>query len=178
MVRDLMDKGAFHSMYAVAAYTFAPYKVMWPEVGHTVRAGATIVQRDPVLGIKSLIPHHTLIMIPTPTPEEAHYLAALLNSAPATLVVQGYVSLHPSPHVLEHVAIPKFDPANPLHQSLASLSQQAHQLVAKGKTQMGFSSLPRQTYCIVWEVAESGRRVSTWNYAGWNSPHGSPAVCI
>ena len=99
-----------------------------------MRAGATIVQRDPVLGNKSFIPDHTLIMIPAPTPEEANYLAALLNSSPATLVIQGYVSLHPSPHVLEHVAIPKFDPANPLHQSLASLSQRAHQLAARGKT--------------------------------------------
>ena len=133
VVRDLMEKGAFYSMYAVAQYTFAPYKVMWPEVGHTVRAGAAVVEEDCLLGARSLIPDHTLIMVPVGTAEEACYLAALLNSSPSTVVVQGYVSLHPSPHVLQHVAIPTFEAANPLHQSLVSLSQRAHQLAASGK---------------------------------------------
>jgi len=126
-------KDPFYSMYDVADYTFAPYKVMWPEVGHTVRAGAAVVEEDCLLGARSLIPDHTLIMVPVGTAEEACYLAALLNSSPSTVVVQGYVSLHPSPHVLQHVAIPKFDPFSPLHQSLASLSQRAHQLAVSGK---------------------------------------------
>jgi len=65
--------------------------------------------------------------------EEAYYIAALLNSCPSTLLVQGYVSLHPSPHVLEHVAIPKFDPAKALHKRLSTLSGQAHKLAAEGK---------------------------------------------
>jgi len=37
------------------------------------------------------------------------------------------------PNILEHLCIPRFDPQNPLHQSLASLSRRAHELVAQGK---------------------------------------------
>lgn len=132
VVRDLMEKGAFYSMYAVADYTFAPFKVVWPEVGHTVRAAASVITDDAVVGSKCQVPDHTLIMVPAETAEEAHYLTAILNSLPSTAVVQGYVSLHPSPHVLENVAIPTFDVANPLHQSLATLSQRAHRAAAKG----------------------------------------------
>ena len=32
-----------------------------------------------------------------------------------------------TPHVLEHIRIPRFDPENPLHRRLAELSQKAHQ---------------------------------------------------
>ncbi|MDO8612735.1 MAG: hypothetical protein Q7R32_07920 [Dehalococcoidia bacterium] len=87
-----------------------------------------------VVGSKCQVPDHTLTMVPAATAEEAHYLTAILNSSPCTAVVQGYVSLHPSPHVLEHVAIPRFDASNPLHQSLAALSQRAHRAAIQRKT--------------------------------------------
>jgi hypothetical protein len=35
-----------------------------------------------------------------------------------------------STHVLEHIAVPKFDAGSPIHTRLAALSQQAHQLAA------------------------------------------------
>ena len=66
-----------------------------------------------------MIPDHTCISVPTSSPEEAHFLAALLNSAPAQTIIRGYVVLHPSPHVLEHVAIPRFDAKKPLHVHLS-----------------------------------------------------------
>jgi len=34
---------------------------------------------------------------------------------------------------MEHVGIPKFDPKNPLHQKLAEISKQCHQLKLEGK---------------------------------------------
>ena len=49
------------------------------------------------------------------------------------MAIIGYVVLHPSPHVLEHVSIPKFEGKNEIHRTLARLSSQAHQLKAKGK---------------------------------------------
>lgn len=48
--------------------------------------------------------------------------------------MQAYVATHPSPPVLEHIAIPRFDPANGLHLRLAALSQRAHALAAAGDT--------------------------------------------
>jgi len=33
----------------------------------------------------------------------SHFICALLNSAPAQLAISGYIVLHPSPHILEHI---------------------------------------------------------------------------
>ncbi|MGB6836713.1 MAG: N-6 DNA methylase [Dehalococcoidia bacterium] len=132
VVRDLMDKGAFYSMYAVAEYTFAPYKVVWPEVGDVVRSGVAQSVDDQWLGEKPAVPDHTLILVRADEGEEAAYLAAVLNSAPAMLVTKGYIALHPSPHVLKHVAVPSFNRRNAVHRRLSALSQEAHELAAKG----------------------------------------------
>jgi hypothetical protein len=47
-------------------------------------------------------------------------------------VVQAYVALHPSPHLLQHIALPQFDAENHIHTRLAALSQQAHKLATAG----------------------------------------------
>jgi hypothetical protein len=49
----------------------------------------------------------------------------------AGVIVKGYVALHPSPHVLEHIAIPRFDPADSVHARLVQLSHRAHELAAR-----------------------------------------------
>ena len=132
-VRDLMRKSAFYAMYAVADYTFAPYKVVWREVAQTVNAAVASVHKGKHLGPKVVVPDHTLIMVPCQFENEAHFVCAILNSAPSRLVVRSYVALHPSPHVLENIAVPHFDVANPLHTHLAELSMLAHRLAASGE---------------------------------------------
>ncbi|MDP2855507.1 MAG: N-6 DNA methylase [bacterium] len=123
------DKDAFYSMYNVGDYTFAPYKVVWREQASELTAAVTIdLSHAPV-------PDHKLMLVVCQSRNEAFYLAACLNSAPSRLLVQAYVvAIGMSTHVLENVAIPKYDPSNALHQSMASLSQRAHQLAAQGKT--------------------------------------------
>jgi len=54
-----------------------------------------------------------------------------LNSAPAQLAIQGYIVLHPSPHVLEHIAIPRYEAKNEIHKKLAKLSEQCHSAAAQ-----------------------------------------------
>jgi hypothetical protein len=121
-------KDAFYSMYDVAEYTFAPHKVVWREQASELTASAVVAIDRPV------VPDHKLMLVPCSAADEACYLAACLNSAPCRLAVGSFVvAIGMSTHVLEHVAIPKFDPSNHLHESLASLSQRAHQLAALGK---------------------------------------------
>jgi hypothetical protein len=62
---------------------------------------------------------------------EAHFLCALINSAPARMTIKSYIVLHPDAHVLEHVRMPKFDAKDARHQQLAELSAQAHKLAAE-----------------------------------------------
>jgi hypothetical protein len=122
-VSDMLKKGApFYTMFSVGDYTFAPWKVVWREVAHTLDAAVAPPHDD-----RPSIPDHTLILIGCGDEDEAHYLCSVLNSAPARLGVQAYIVLHPDPHILERVCIPRFDPKNRVHQRLAELSAQAHE---------------------------------------------------
>ncbi len=134
----------FYSIYNVAEHTLAPHKVLWPEVANTVTAGTTVLMGDTYLGRKPAIPDHTLIFVPTETAAEADFICALLNSAPAQLVVTGYITLHPSPHILEHVAIPKFDETNKLHNDLAALGEQARQITSREKVKSDLPTVQNQ----------------------------------
>lgn len=119
-VRRLMDTGAFYSMFAVGPYTMTDWKVMWPEVGHTVRAGVCGPRR--VESEKCALPDHTIIFVPCESEAEADYIAGALNSSPAQAAVTGYIVLHPSPHVLEHINIPKYKPRDKIHNAIAKLA--------------------------------------------------------
>ena len=140
VVRDLMEKGAFYSMYAVAEYTFAPYKVVWRYVATDFTCAAVRLEEEGTAE-QVVVPDHRLMIVTVADAFEAYFLTSLLNSSPAQFIVKGYVvGTQISTHVLEHVAVPSFEAANPLHQSLASLSQRAHQLAASGKE--GEAELP------------------------------------
>jgi hypothetical protein len=117
----------------MASYTLAPWKVLWPEVGHTVRAG---VCGPKVSGV--VVPDHTIVAVSCESHSQAYFISALLNSSPAQAAVRGYIVLHPSPHVLEHIAIPQFSPENKQHVRLAELAERCHAATAKGDTKTVF----------------------------------------
>ena len=121
---------AFYSMYNVGPQILEAWKVMWPEVGNTIRAGVCGPQE--VDTEKPALPDHTIVAVSCESGPEAHYICALLNSAPAQSAASGYIVLHPSPHVLEHIAIPKFKPGDAAHAHLAALSERCHQAAAQG----------------------------------------------
>ena len=124
----------FWSIWNVGPYTLTPWKVMWPEVAHEVQAGIC----NPILGEvdylkKTPIPDHTAIAISCELGQsEAYFLSAGLNSSPIRSIGLGYITLHPSPHVLTYMAIPRFNPKNTLHLQLAQLSECCHDARAKG----------------------------------------------
>ena len=128
--RYFVKKGGaapFYALYNVGPYTMAPWKVLWPEVGHSVAAGVVGPQ-----DAKSAVPDHTLIFVGCQTATEAHYICGVINSAPVELLVRGYIALHPSPHVLETVRVPRFDPKNVTHIAVAKHSTDAHKATSKG----------------------------------------------
>lgn len=108
----------FWSMYNVGPYTLAPFKVVWRETADRLVVGSA----GPVEGRRAAVPDHTVVLVPVGGAEEMHYLAAMLNSSPVRAFVEGYVALHPSPHVLGFLNIPAFDAENQEHVALAHLS--------------------------------------------------------
>jgi len=126
---QLVPKAPFYSLYNVGPYTLAPFKVVWREQA----AFLTTAVIGSVEG-KPIIPDHKLMLVPFDNEEEAHYVCALLSSSIAQFVVKSYVvEVSTSTHVLKNIRIPKYDPANSLHQELAALSQRAHELAASGQ---------------------------------------------
>lgn len=122
------DKDPFYSMYDIAEYTFAAYKVAWMDISATVKA--TVIAGD--VGNDMAIPEHTVMFLTTESEDEAHYVAAVLNSHPVDTVISGYiVDNHLSTHPIKNIVIPKFDRKDATHAKLASLSRNAHQAAAK-----------------------------------------------
>jgi len=121
----------FYSMYNIGEYTLAPYKVCWPELSNDLRAGVAEPTKVAKVKNRTLAPDHTVVFIPLKGRAEAHYCCGLLNSSISGLMVASYVTLHPSPHILEHVRLPKFDAKDKRHRRLAELSLEAHQLAAE-----------------------------------------------
>jgi Eco57I restriction-modification methylase len=131
----------FYSMYNVGAYSLSQWKVMWPEVGNTVRAGVCGPRK--VDSEKPALPDHTIIAVACESGEEAHYICALLDSSPAQCAASGYIVLHPSPHIMEHIAIPRFNPKDTTHRRLRELSEASHLAAAKDDIK-GLASLEKE----------------------------------
>jgi hypothetical protein len=123
----------YWSMFNVSPFTFAPWKVVWREVADELDA-AVIGQGAVGRGKKPVIPDHTCILVECDTAREAHFMCAAVNSSPARLAIRNYIVLHPDPHVLDNINIPRFSASNRIHQRLAELSEAAHRAVANGES--------------------------------------------
>jgi methylase of polypeptide subunit release factors len=126
----------FYSQYNIAEYTFAPYKVIWNQMGNELHS-SVISQINTPFGYKSLIPLHTTALIATSNESEAHYLCAIINSKSARDFIKSYSSAgrgFGTPSVMNYVGIPKFDRRNKIHSELARLSKKLHELKKEDKT--------------------------------------------
>jgi hypothetical protein len=137
VVRQLMEKGPFYSMYAVGKYTFSPYKVVWNLIGSKLNACVISSIKDEFLGEKMILPEHNLAFIPAEDKNEAHFICALLNSSIVDLTTRsfsggtGFTSFG-TPKIIENtIRIPKFDANNENHSKLAELSKEAHEFAPK-----------------------------------------------
>lgn len=115
----------YYSLWSTGAYTFAPYKVLWREMGGNAFAAAYVGSvNDPLLGNKLVIPDHKLYFIPVGTENEAAYLTGFLNAPLIAAAVSAYAAqLSLGSSVAEYLHIPQFDKKEKLHKKLADLSR-------------------------------------------------------
>jgi hypothetical protein len=132
VIRNLTKTGPFYSIFGIGDYTFAPWKVVWGEVATELDA-AVVGESNEFGSTKAIIPDHTCILVQCEKKLEAYYLCAALNSGPARLAIRNYIVLHPDPHVLENVGVPKFSAENKTHHRLAELSEAAHRAAGKSE---------------------------------------------
>lgn len=103
----------FYSLWNTGPYTFAPFKVLWREMGNTF--AAAYIGSAPIehAGEKTVVPDHKLYFIPVESEPEAAYLTGFLNAPTIAKAVSAYAAqLSLGASVAEYLNIPKFDEAN------------------------------------------------------------------
>ncbi len=130
MVKGALQRGEpFYFYGAVGNYTFAEWKVVWTRIAQIEAAVVGFYEGKPA------VPQETITLVNCNSEQEAHYIAALVNSSPFQFGVSSYSQeggkSMGSMHVLEHIRIPRFDPRNPVHQRLAELSARAHAIACQ-----------------------------------------------
>ena len=116
-VRNLMKKSVF-SIFGVGDYSLAPWKVLWSEVSNQLNA--SVVGRTK--GKPTLV-DHTVVEVALYDQGEAYFVAGVLNSTLFRFAVARYIALHPDPHILDNIRVPKFDSRSKLHQAIAKESR-------------------------------------------------------
>ncbi|MDB5099556.1 MAG: hypothetical protein JWM80_3977 [Cyanobacteria bacterium RYN_339] len=114
----------FYGLWRVGPYSFAPFKVVWPEMGE-LRAAVISDAPTPWGERKPLVAEGKVNLIPCDTAQEAHFVCALLNAPIVRRAYQRMSSQIGRPSRLP-VALPAFDAARFSHRALAALSLAAH----------------------------------------------------
>jgi len=134
----LLDRGSswfdgepFYSLFGIGPYTWAEYKVVWCRLGFKPHFAVVSTVSDSLVGDKPVVPGDHCMFVATDDEREAHYLCALLNSAPYQRCLRdissgGKASLSKS--TVERLALPEWDDSH-RQRRLASLSQRAHSIV-------------------------------------------------
>jgi len=132
-IKELAEDTDFYAMFGIGDYSFAPYRVTWHRSTHSMAAVVLSMLRTP-FGKREVIACDHAAFYPVAGLAEAHYLCGLMNSSH----VDDFLgSASPSaeiapPGAVKPLAIPKFSPRDPLHNTLSTLSLKAHKLV-KGR---------------------------------------------
>jgi hypothetical protein len=120
----------YWSMYNVGNYTFAHWRVVWREQTSSFQCAVIEGDSEPIV-----VADAKLIVVACGSSDEAHYLAAVLNSSPARFVIDSYVvKVQISTHVLKYLAVPTFSSRSSLHAALAEQSRGCHLAKTRGDT--------------------------------------------
>lgn len=114
----------FYSLWSTGAYTFAPFKVLWREMGNAFAAayiGSASIEH---VGDKTVVPDHKLYFIPVESEPEAAYLTGFLNAPTIAQAVSAYAAqLSLGASVAEYLNIPKFDEENVQMSAIGSIAR-------------------------------------------------------
>jgi hypothetical protein len=154
-VQHFKPSGApYWSMYNVGNYSFAKSRVVWREQTSSFRCAVVEQGKGP-----TAIADAKLIVVACSNSDEAHYLAAVLNSAPARFLIDSYVvNVQVSTHILQNLHVAMFSASSHLHLQLAEQSRKAH----KAAADRDFSSL-----------ATAERRIDELSLSLWGLDHKS-----
>jgi RMKL-like, methyltransferase domain len=117
-LRRYQPGAPYWSLWNVGPYTFSPHKVVWREISG--RFAATHV------GPEVIVCDHKLYFVPCESEAEAHYLTNVLCAPTIAEAITAYAAqLSLGASVVEYLAIPRFDAADPRHREIAEAPDDA-----------------------------------------------------
>lgn len=125
--RYFRTSSPFYSMFNIGTYSLAPYKVVWNGMGKQRMEAAVVSSRNgkPILSNQAMHP-----FIGVYNEDEAHYLAACLNSLPFDYAVVCHTQVggksFAQPGILNVLRIPQYQASLRLHQQMTALSRSSH----------------------------------------------------
>lgn len=145
------------AIYNVGRYSFAPWKVIWPEISsrfHAAVAGQGVM---PDGSFKPYVPDHKIYFAAFDTPEPAHYLCALLNAPMVREWIEAHNVSIQMGNVFKHLTLPEFDENNQEHQEIARLSSTAHATHSKMDRTALIAKIAARTEALLqdWVQAQS-----------------------
>jgi hypothetical protein len=102
----------YWSLWNVGPYTFSRHKVVWREISGRFQAA--------YVGPEVIVCDHKLYFVPCESEAEGRYLAGVLNAPTVAGAINAYAAqLSLGASVVEYLAIPRFDAADPRHREIA-----------------------------------------------------------
>lgn len=110
--RKYQASAPFYSMYNIGRQTIASVKVVWRRMDTELRAAVVRPLDHPFLGLKTIIPQETCVLIPCESIGEANYLVDRLNSRKIAEKVRSFSAVGSkgfgSPGILNFLGIRRF----------------------------------------------------------------------
>lgn len=152
----------FYVIYCVGDYSLRKWKVVWMEQQDPKEFRCAVISDDPdsLVPNRRMVPDHKLYFADVDSKEEAHYLAAFLNSHPVRSWLGGFLhGKQIGTTVFEFMHVPEFDQGNEDHRRLAVISLAAHKRRAGGREKHVLNSAQESELTeVVRKIAEESTR--------------------
>ena len=136
ILKQFLQNQPYYALYNTGPYSFATFKVVWTRVGNELKCAVVGDRQQEYLTNKVVAPIETVVFVAFEDKNESHFFCALLNSSISRFAISAYsnkgTGSFGSPHILEHIAIPKYDNKSTLNFDLCKLSKACHEKVASG----------------------------------------------
>ncbi|MFQ5981232.1 MAG: class I SAM-dependent DNA methyltransferase [Candidatus Heimdallarchaeota archaeon] len=149
--QELLAHEPFYFYVFNSKPSLSKWKVVWQDTAGKISGrGAFVVAAMgplalPPLSEKPVIPLHTVMQIGVESEDEAHFLAAALNSPLARLIVAAYtMERHISTSPVKWIPVPKFDPSCQTHVELSQIGR----TLADSGNQRSFKRIHKQLDAI------------------------------
>ncbi|WOZ75276.1 Eco57I restriction-modification methylase domain-containing protein [Limosilactobacillus reuteri] len=113
--KKFMPGAPYWAVYNVGEYTLAPYKVVWSEIGQSLKASLF----TDVNG-KVFIPDHKTYFAAFDNIHDAVFLMCILNNSTISRLVTNSTVSTSRGDILKHLHLPKYDAKNKLHFQLVN----------------------------------------------------------